>query len=932
MSYKKFNDLQNLYEGVVSESNEIDEDTELVYNVIIAEMVYRGHSESVIETYLENISEEQILEKVESFFSLEEYNLNEEQTDLLFSFYQDQQLISESGGLLKFLDKGKHLSKLKNLKNVNVLKNIKGSGAKLKNMIMSLVGKGKGSTKQLNLDLKGAKDGPGLLQKLKNLKTSTGNQLNKVKSKFDRKVTKTSDTLLGPDGKPLKSTKTVNPFNKKNAAIVGGLGVVGGAATLTGGDKKGDSKKVPADKTENGKSSGLSFGDAIKAAQTEPGKELTKSIQTPKKKNAAGVEMTGSGTKEDPWISKAVKGKDKYIPMTDPKNPHYYKGIEKGLPNKADWLKKTANSPAAKAFGDSDEANEKRWQQQLKHRQWQKDNNRGPFKAPKEKAKTYTNKLDAFVNNKKVGDKKGTGNHKITQWQDLESFEPTGEVLSNEHFAYTESLVEGNIEYSISYFSDGIDIQEKFGTRLIKNQIKRGLNVLKKSGMADDLGPTATMSGLSQKMGSPSDAIKGFVDGASDAANFIKRVVKGKKKFKNPGATPKLTTNVPSTERIPQGGALAVRTPSTVQKVKDAANAMKPGIDAAVKTAKDTFKKGVKQGVKGTKYVAPRAAAVAGGAQVGLEVNKRLNKESANEGILRRAMELQELKFAPDASPDAGPKTGGKRPAKPDIKTGGKRPAKPDIKTGPIKPKVKDAGPTTPARTPEDKDAGPTTPARPPKSPFKKATTNAPNQDSPTQKEEYVDAFDLVLEHLVETQQVDSIEEALYVMMEMDQNAIYGIVQERSVLPGKVPAQAPLKAVVKKAVTNVKNTVKKAVKGQGSKTAPLGKGVKGGEPVRTGLPRQNTKKSTGTKQSDGTQSTTKEGLESAYQSIYEKNFIKSALKSGVKAAITKSKVGKKMPAHVKDSIKRQYKAGTPGAQPYTIEDKKNVINWYKNNK
>ena len=45
-----------------------------------------------------------------------------------------------------------------------------------------------------------------------------------------------------------------------------------------------------------------------------------------------------------------------------------------------------------------------------------------------------------------------------------------------------------------------------------------------------------------------------------------------------------------------------------------------------------------------------------------------------------------------------------------------------------------------------------------------------------------------------------------------------------------------------------------------------------------------------------------------------------------------AKVGKKMPAHVKDSIKRQYKAGTPGAQPYTIEDKKNVINWYKDNK
>ena len=44
------------------------------------------------------------------------------------------------------------------------------------------------------------------------------------------------------------------------------------------------------------------------------------------------------------------------------------------------------------------------------------------------------------------------------------------------------------------------------------------------------------------------------------------------------------------------------------------------------------------------------------------------------------------------------------------------------------------------------------------------------------------------------------------------------------------------------------------------------------------------------------------------------------------------KAAKKMPEYVRDSIKRQYKAGTPGAAPYTIEDKKNVINWYKNNK
>ena len=31
-----------------------------------------------------------------------------------------------------------------------------------------------------------------------------------------------------------------------------------------------------------------------------------------------------------------------------------------------------------------------------------------------------------------------------------------------------------------------------------------------------------------------------------------------------------------------------------------------------------------------------------------------------------------------------------------------------------------------------------------------------------------------------------------------------------------------------------------------------------------------------------------------------------------------------MPDHVRDSIKRQYKGG----KDYTIEDKKNVVNWY----
>ena len=43
---------------------------------------------------------------------------------------------------------------------------------------------------------------------------------------------------------------------------------------------------------------------------------------------------------------------------------------EKEVKDRCDWLKRTANSPAAKAWGNSKEANEKRWQLQKKHRAW----------------------------------------------------------------------------------------------------------------------------------------------------------------------------------------------------------------------------------------------------------------------------------------------------------------------------------------------------------------------------------------------------------------------------------------------------------------------------------------------------------------------------------------------------------------------------------
>ena len=39
-----------------------------------------------------------------------------------------------------------------------------------------------------------------------------------------------------------------------------------------------------------------------------------------------------------------------------------------------------------------------------------------------------------------------------------------------------------------------------------------------------------------------------------------------------------------------------------------------------------------------------------------------------------------------------------------------------------------------------------------------------------------------------------------------------------------------------------------------------------------------------------------------------------------------------VPPDVKAAAKRQYKAGSPGAEPYTVDDKKTIINYYKNKK
>ena len=47
---------------------------------------------------------------------------------------------------------------------------------------------------------------------------------------------------------------------------------------------------------------------------------------------------------------------------------------------------------------------------------------------------------------------------------------------------------------------------------------------------------------------------------------------------------------------------------------------------------------------------------------------------------------------------------------------------------------------------------------------------------------------------------------------------------------------------------------------------------------------------------------------------------------------TMTKQGKPRTKAQMMAAKRQYKAGSPGAEPYTVDDKKTIINYYKNKK
>jgi len=285
------------------------------------------------------------------------------------------------------------------------------------------------------------------LQEKDNTASVTGE---KTGEKIDKKKIDTKDKK--EDEKEKKDGKVI--VNNNSSSEVKDTNTTGTGTGNGNGTKNGEDKKTTYHGTDR---SGRDFDDPEADSDVKGGSKERKPINQDIKgsdgkvigkktinPNSPDYQKTfekpkNVNTKELP--SELTKGKEKEIekantekkvevkPEVKPevkKTEADYIGKSQGLLGKDDWLKKTSNSPAARSGAFKDE---ERWAQQLKHRQWQKDNNRGAFKVKKEKAKVYTNKVDAFLNNKKVGDPKGTNNYKILSplEQEMESFQPMEE-------------------------------------------------------------------------------------------------------------------------------------------------------------------------------------------------------------------------------------------------------------------------------------------------------------------------------------------------------------------------------------------------------------------------------------------------------------------------------------------------------------------------
>ena len=125
--------------------------------------------------------------------------------------------------------------------------------------------------------------------------------------------------------------------------------------------------------------------DAVKNPSKRTKKEIEESINKDKLKRNTQTKPAPKPTPKPTPKPKPKPDKKPAPPKRSPdaKGERDPDGKRAEARAKAAWLKKSRNSPAAKAWGNSKEADDKRWALQQKHRKWKADKKAG--KLPKKK-------------------------------------------------------------------------------------------------------------------------------------------------------------------------------------------------------------------------------------------------------------------------------------------------------------------------------------------------------------------------------------------------------------------------------------------------------------------------------------------------------------------------------------------------------------------
>ena len=480
--------------------------------------IQKIYEDSVVSQCLTEEQEDKIIELIY------EDNWTVEQIDELADLLEDDNTLHEGlGKLFTLASKSKFLPK--------ITKFGKGFLGKLR---------GASKAKQLNLDLKSAGYKSGKFD-IGDISKGIKDSSKKFRSKFDRKVTTTSKTLLGTDGKPLKTTKIVNPINKRNAAIAGLVGA--GIVTRPKGEKKKETTPTPPPETTKvdttptpttttpPKDSGVSFGDAIKL-NTPPPKNINKTTTTTTTTKPPESEKSTESSKSEKSKKMSQLEKDNRQRFGD-ERVDFLKQKQKDF--KAYRSKKMSRDDFIKKYPKSQTAKDARIRKNPNSREAMMQNSYTPEGTPIQETSGY----DPIKNYHLANDLA-----KVYQ----KIYEPETEVLDDET---RKQLVE-------HIMSEGILQTAEEANQFIDEQSPEDLQELISEGLMDAVKRVAGNVKTAARAGG--DAFKKGVEGGIDNAKKVVSNVKDKVKTAVQTKVQQgrdLATG--GTEKLKQGNQLADR-------------------------------------------------------------------------------------------------------------------------------------------------------------------------------------------------------------------------------------------------------------------------------------------------------------------------------------------------------------------------------------